>query len=328
MKGETGGIGKLLLLGLGVDTVDVPQALDDETALLGKVVHHIHKHPPAVQDAVTENRFELLGTVAREAVAHLERLVQAGGSAPQELVEILAGVFVAGEEERHRVGTDLGHNAGGEDAGPVLALGRRGSLGQLPAQALHPHGGVIVMEQSALRPDADQGVIDPCRRRRGALDEFPLGGGGQGDSKMRLPLVHPIHGLACAIAHDRQHGADAGIILAGPGLGRSGSREEGAAQGAAQALQFVDGRLEEWLRHDANQAGGGFEQVEFGPQTLGAELADLECEVGYLDLQSPRVILGPIAAMTFTLGFGLAGGFLGSRIGLRLGRKNLGGRLG
>lgn len=117
-------------------------------------------------------------------------------------------------------------------------------------------------------------------------------------------------------------------MFGGARLRWGGRREDGAAEAAAQPLQLVNGGLEERLRHDANQAGRSLEQVKLGAQTFGAELTDLECGMGYLDPLGSRVILGPIATMTFALGFGLAGGLLGSRVGCRLGRKHLGGRLG
>jgi len=52
--------------------------------------------------------------------------------------------------------------AGGENAGPFLAFRRRGSLGRLLAQTLHPQGGVIQFVNGSLnerlrrRQDADQ----------------------------------------------------------------------------------------------------------------------------------------------------------------------------
>jgi hypothetical protein len=184
------------------------------------------------------------------------------------------------------------------------------------------------MDQPPLGPDADQRVVDQRRCGRSGLNQFPLRGGRQGNPEMRLPLVHPIHGLAGAIAHDRQHGANAGIILAGAGFRRSGRREDGAAQGATQPLQFVEGGLEERLRDDADQAGRSFQQIKFSPQTLGAELTNLEGGMGHGHPLGTRVIFGSLAAVTFALGFGLDGGLIGSGIGPRLGRKHLGGRLG
>ncbi|MHB9009929.1 MAG: hypothetical protein ACYDC1_23715 [Limisphaerales bacterium] len=116
VEGQAGGVGKLLVLGLGVDAVDLPQALD-----------HIHEHPAAVQQAIEVNGFELVGLITRAAVAHLEWLVRAGGPPLKQLVQVLAGVFVAGEKERHRMRADLRDKVGGENAGSFLTFRRRGA---------------------------------------------------------------------------------------------------------------------------------------------------------------------------------------------------------
>ena len=112
---------------------------------------------------------------------------------------------------------------------------------------------------------------------------------------MRLPLVHPIPGLPDAIAQKRQHGPDAGILLAGASFRRGGRREHCAAQGAPQPLHFADRSLEEWLRHAANQTGWSFEPVAFGPQAVGTEVADFEGGMGPLYLPSARVILDSVS---------------------------------
>ena len=43
-------------------------------AFLGKVLHHVHELPSAVQKAMAEDGVELLGSIARERVAHLHGL--------------------------------------------------------------------------------------------------------------------------------------------------------------------------------------------------------------------------------------------------------------
>jgi len=120
---------------------------------------------------MTQQRVELLGFIARERIAHLQGLVQAGRPALEQLVEILPGVLLAGEEQRDPALARLGDDAGGEDAGALLPAARRRDF---LAHTLDAHVGVIIVQQPALGGDADQGLVDDPGCFRGGRDQFPL----------------------------------------------------------------------------------------------------------------------------------------------------------
>ena len=86
---------------------------------------------------------------------------------------------------------------------------------------------------------------------------------------MILPFAGPIHRQAGSVAHQSEHGADAGIVFAQPSPQGSGRGEESPAQSATKPFQFKDRRVEDGLCHNADQPGRGREQVEFCLEALG-----------------------------------------------------------
>jgi hypothetical protein len=76
-------------LGLGLEPINRPQALQDMTAFFGKVRGQLHKRTRSVNPASPDNGLERLGLVARESIAHLQRQRQIGLSLAQHVIEIL-----------------------------------------------------------------------------------------------------------------------------------------------------------------------------------------------------------------------------------------------
>ena len=103
--------------------------------------------------------------------------------------------------------------AGGEDPGALWPLsGGASFLGQ----ALHPHGGVVVVDHFALGRQRDQSLMHRFESLAGLGHEFPLRGGGQTHAQVGLHSVQPVMGQARAKAQIPQHGADLRIIFAQP----------------------------------------------------------------------------------------------------------------
>ena len=90
----------------------------------------------------------------------------------------------------------LREEAGRKNPG-ALGVGTR--LNDLFAQALHPHVGVIVIEDFPLGAGLDESVVHHFVLLGRSLHQFPLCGGGQGNPKIFLQLGDPIHGQARAI---------------------------------------------------------------------------------------------------------------------------------
>jgi len=88
------------LSGDGVVAVDHRQGLQHVAALLGKMLRHLDKLPPPVGQAVGHDRFQLGGQVPRERVAHLDRRGQLRRSLGQHVLQVLASVPAAAEEQR------------------------------------------------------------------------------------------------------------------------------------------------------------------------------------------------------------------------------------
>ncbi len=64
---------KVLHFSLRLVLVNFPQAFQHVLALGREVVREVHELPPAVAEAMGQNRLELLGGIARERIAHLDR---------------------------------------------------------------------------------------------------------------------------------------------------------------------------------------------------------------------------------------------------------------
>ena len=94
----------------------------------------------AMSQAVAKDRRELAGQIAVEAVTHLDRWLELGSALAQNVVEILAGVLAAGQEQGDAPCPGGGDDAGGEDPRPLLLRVPRLALLQKGEDA---HGGVV-----------------------------------------------------------------------------------------------------------------------------------------------------------------------------------------
>jgi hypothetical protein len=98
VKSQAVQVREFLLLGEGIEPIHLAQAFNDLAAFLREVLDHVHKLAPSVQEAVTQQRVELFGFVAREGIAHLHGLVQSNCPALEQLVKILPGMLLTGEK--------------------------------------------------------------------------------------------------------------------------------------------------------------------------------------------------------------------------------------
>ena len=193
----------------------------------------------------------------------------------------------------------LREQAGGEDAGAFFTL--RGGAGFL-GQALHPHGGVVVVDQVALSRQGDEGFLHRFEGWAGFGHEFPLRGGRQTHAQVALHPVQPVMRQAAAKTQIAQHGADVRIVLFQTRLRRCRSGEGFAAELATQLLQLETGRGKQGLGGNAHDLGRLLEQVEFALLAVRTRIARMELRVGHFDPFGPGVVGGGRAAMTFTLG--------------------------
>ncbi len=232
-----GGI-HFLRLGLGVEEVDLAQGVEHVPAFLGKARGHTHKLPPAMDEAVSENRGELLAGVAREGVAHLDRRRQVLVPLAQQRGQVFPGVPPARKKQRHHVPRHVGQETRGEGA---LALGvdRVGGVAARSAQFQDAHGGVVIVNQGGVGGQGDQrgeNELDHLGQRR---HQLPLGRLGQGHAQIPLEAGQPVvrHPGAVAQLGDRHTHARRVFFLTG--LRRHRRGEHLATGVAAEPLHPV-----------------------------------------------------------------------------------------
>ena len=177
MKGESLDIRKLLFLSQGIDAIDLRQTFDDFPAFLWKVLHEVDKASSGVAKAVTEDGLELLGEVPGEGVAHVDRRVQPGGPALEDLIQVLSGVLAAGEKQGYLVWSDARDNPRGKDALAGIIWG------DCLAKAVHPHGGIVGMDQAPVGRMIHELLINQFGNGRSGRDQLPLRGGRQRHSQ-------------------------------------------------------------------------------------------------------------------------------------------------
>ena len=187
---------------------------------------------------------------------------------------------------------------------PVRSGRRSGGVG-FPGQALHPHGGVVVVDHLALSGQRDQSLMHRFESLARLGHEFPLGGGGQAHPQIGLHFVQPIVWQAPAETQIAQHGTNPGIILAQPGFGRRGGGEDSSAEVAAQFLQLKAGGGKESLGRNAHDLRGPFQPIEFAFFAVGARGAGMELEVGHGDAFGPGIVRRRRAAVALALGRGV-----------------------
>ena len=68
-------------------------------AFFGKSVRHIDELPPAVGQAVGEDRLQFLRDVPRKSIAHLDRRGQFRRTPHQHVLEVLPGMLASAEEQ-------------------------------------------------------------------------------------------------------------------------------------------------------------------------------------------------------------------------------------
>ena len=116
---------------------DGGQCLQYVTAFVGKAIHHIHKVPPGVGEAIAQNHPQRLGRIPRQRIAHLYRGRQFGGTLPQQIDQVLAGVLASREEQRHPLPGKHTHDPGSKQAGA--------RVGNRALETQNPHTGVVVV---------------------------------------------------------------------------------------------------------------------------------------------------------------------------------------
>ena len=70
--------GEVLVFGHLICFINKGDLVNDLAGLFGKVCRHVHEVPPPVDQAVGQDGFELLGSIAAEGVTHLNRRIQFG----------------------------------------------------------------------------------------------------------------------------------------------------------------------------------------------------------------------------------------------------------
>lgn len=184
----------------------------------------------------------------RESASHIwmggEALVAA---AREQLVKVLASVTVSGNEQSYGVVLHLGDKAGGEDPGALWPLSNGVSF---LGQALHPHGGIVVVDHFALGCQREQSLMHRFQSLAGLGHELPLRGGWQTHTQIDLHSVQSVVGHASAKAQIPQHGTHLRIIFAQPcflgcwrGQSAAMRRATRANKWLAKCGTFTQGRI-------------------------------------------------------------------------------------
>src|SRR5712691_7263398 len=110
--------GQAALARLRVEAVDIPERLEDVTALLGEIRGDIDDVPARVTEAVGEHDREGLRDIAGQRVTHLDRRLEPGRPVGEHGGEIFAGMPAARDIERDAMAVaGRGHDPRGKDAG-------------------------------------------------------------------------------------------------------------------------------------------------------------------------------------------------------------------
>ena len=98
--------------------IHLSQRVDDIQTFIGKMLGYIDKIASAMGKAVRQQSVELFGTVARQAIAHLDRRIETRLTPGQEASQVFTGVVAAGMEEGNLASTEDRQDTCSEDPGP------------------------------------------------------------------------------------------------------------------------------------------------------------------------------------------------------------------
>src|SRR6266498_4782478 len=80
--------------------VQLPEGFQYVTAFGAEFCCYVHEFASCMHVASCQDHLELLGQVTREAVAHLDRWAELGGTFRQYIAQIFTGMLASREEKR------------------------------------------------------------------------------------------------------------------------------------------------------------------------------------------------------------------------------------
>jgi hypothetical protein len=301
----------LLLATVRIVGVDLGQDLDHVAARLRKMRDHVDDLASSVGQAFADDRRELADEVARQRIAHLHRWRQRRVPLRQDIRQVLPGMRMAGEIQRHVLPlSEHGDDAGGVDG---LGLGRQtGGFELVPGddqrQNLRP--GVVAVQQIALSGLADQFAEDGARRRHGLDHEVPLGGIRQRHVETRLQPLDAVERQTAAVTQQGEQARTTGVVLRRAGALGQRRGEGRIAQPAAQMLPLVDRGPHRRLSDDLDD-GLGRRVIDLAGEALRTGVAGFQIGNGHFDDRGVAILRGAVAAVAL-LRLGFAGGLHGS----------------
>jgi hypothetical protein len=277
-----------------------------------------------VTQAVSENRLQVAGHVARQGVAHLDGRRQVGHALRQQLAEVFARMPRTREEQGDRRAV-RGHREDirGEHAAPVgLVVPQRFAVVELDRQLQDSHVRIVVVHQRALRRVVQQ---LPVRHTYAAVDciahQLPLNGCRERNSGRLLQLLDAIRGQALPVAERGDHAGHRRVVLARACLLGQRRRFHFPAQAAAQPLEFIPLAAHGRLADQPHHLRPIFLAIEDSLLAVRASGAGSKRFVGHHDALAPRVrlggnstVIGPppaalgVARRLFRAGVAVAGG--------------------
>ena len=218
----------------------------------GELALHLDELAPGVRQAVRQQGVHLAilpDQVGREAIAHLDGPGQVLRPEFQEGLQVLPGMAHAGEKQGDPVGAPVRQQGGGLD-GLAALLALAGDLLQ------DPHGGVIVVQEFALRGLTNQFGMGRLEQTGSPEHQFPLGRNRQGNAENLLQALDAVVRQAGAVAKLTDQGGHAGIVFRRTGARRRRCGESLlAAVTAAPAFQLIDRGLKRRHALHPDQSG-------------------------------------------------------------------------
>src|SRR6516164_10172562 len=90
--------------------------------LFREVRRDLHKPPPSVRQAFSDQDIDGFRRIARQRIRHLNRWRQPGRTALEYLCQVLSGMLTAREKQRDLVPFARRNHPGGEDTGAFAAF--------------------------------------------------------------------------------------------------------------------------------------------------------------------------------------------------------------
>ena len=123
----------------------------------------------------------------------------------------------------------------------------------------------------------------------------------QGDPERKLEPLQSVHWQAGPVAQQAQQHGHAEVVLLLAHARRRLGGEHLAAEVAAAALQFIDGRLDRGHPRDAQQGRGLLQGIDLAVGAVGTRLAARSPLQGHWDAPGLGIVVRAIAAMALRL---------------------------